>query len=26
VELIEELRREVHPPQFRGQGSGYVPL
>jgi protein-tyrosine-phosphatase len=26
VELIEELRREVRPPQFRGQGSGYVPL
>ena len=26
VELIEELRREVRLPQFRGQGSGYVPL
>ncbi len=25
VELIEELRRE-RPPQFRGQGSGRVPL
>jgi arsenate reductase (thioredoxin) len=26
VELIEELRREPKPPQFRGQGSGRVPL
>jgi protein-tyrosine-phosphatase len=26
VELISELRREPPPPQFRGQGSGYVPL
>jgi len=26
VELIEELRHEPKPPQFRGQGSGYVPL
>jgi protein-tyrosine-phosphatase len=26
VELIEELRREPPPPQFRGQGSGRVPL
>ena len=26
VELIEELRREPPPTQFRGQGSGYVPL
>ncbi len=26
VELIEELRRGPGPPQFRGQGSGYVPL
>ena len=26
VELIEELRREPPPPQFRGQGSGHVPL
>jgi len=26
VELIAELRSEPPPPQFRGQGSGYVPL
>ena len=26
VELIEELRREPARPQFRGQGSGHVPL
>jgi arsenate reductase len=26
VQLIEELRRQVRPQQFRGQGSGYVPL
>jgi protein-tyrosine-phosphatase len=26
VELIEELRREPRPLEFRGQGSGRVPL
>ena len=26
LELIEELRQQPRPPQFRGQGSGYVPL
>jgi protein-tyrosine-phosphatase len=26
VELIEELRRQPRPAQFRGQGSGHVPL
>jgi len=26
VELIEDLRREPKPPQFRGQGSGRLPL
>ena len=24
--LIEEIRQQAPPPQFRGQGSGYVPL
>ncbi len=26
TELIDELRRQPKPPQFRGQGSGRVPL